>query len=290
MTHPAAEPLVGESEFDRDTAVVPRPDAPHVFDAEFSAGWAIGRGINGGYLLALADRALAAVLPHPHPLSVTAYYLTPSAPGPAEVHTEVLRTGRSISTGQASLVQRDAEGAPVERLRVVAHHMDLAALPDGVRTAALPPRMPDLDGCVGTDQAPEDAFGPEESAALLERVDLRLDPATVGWAVGEPSHAGELRGWFGFPDGRGNDPLALLLASDVLPPTAFDLGVPGWVPTLELTVHVRALPAPGPLRVSLRTRNYAGGHLEEDAEIWDSRDRLVAQARQLARVREPNGG
>lgn len=93
-----------------------------------------------------------------------------------------------------------------------------------------------------------------------------------------------MRAWFGLADGREPDPLALLLAVDALPPTAFELGLHGWVPTLELTVHVRALPAPGPLRVAITTRNLAGGHLEEDAEVWDSDDRLVAQSRQLARA------
>ncbi|MCV2463732.1 thioesterase family protein, partial [Streptomyces sp. ICN988] len=54
---------------------------------------------------------------------------------------------------------------------------------------------------------------------------------------------------------------------------------------VDLTAHVRCRPAPGPLRVSITTRNLAGGFLEEDAEVWDSADRLVAQSRQLARVR-----
>ena len=63
------------------------------------------------------------------------------------------------------------------------------------------------------------------------------------------------------------------------------MGLTGWVPTVELTVHVRCRPAPGPLRVSITTRNLAGGFLEEDAEVWDSAGRLVAQSRQLARVR-----
>lgn len=37
--------------------------------------------------------------------------------------------------------------------------------------------------------------------------------------------------------------------------------------------------------MSITTRNLAGGFLEEDAEVWDSEDRLVAQSRQLARAR-----
>ena len=55
-------------------------------------------------------------------------------------------------------------------------------------------------------------------------------------------------------------------------------------PTLELTTHVRAKPAPGWLKVQHRTRNFAGGMFEEDCEVWDSSGRLVAQSRQLARL------
>ena len=50
----------------------------------------------------------------------------------------------------------------------------------------------------------------------------------------------------------------------------------------DLDVHVRAVPAPGWLKVSHRTRNVAGGMFEEGCEVWDSAGRLVAQSRQLA--------
>ena len=119
---------------------------------------------------------------------------------------------------------------------------------------------------------------------LLDRFDLRLDPDTVGWALGKPSGRGIIRGWLRMADGREPDALSLLLAIDALPPVTFDLGLSGWTPTLELTAHVRAVPAPGWLKVVHSTRNYAGGLLEEDAEVWDSTGRLVAQSRQLARA------
>jgi hypothetical protein len=122
------------------------------------------------------------------------------------------------------------------------------------------------------------------SASLLDRLDLRLDPACAGWAVGRPSGRGFLQGWLRLADGRQPDPLMLLLAVDALPPVTFDLGLPGWAPTLELTAHVRAVPAPGWLKVVHRTRNFAGGLMEEDAEVWDEAGRLVAQSRQLARA------
>jgi hypothetical protein len=57
-----------------------------------------------------------------------------------------------------------------------------------------------------------------------------------------------------------------------------------WTPTVELTAHVRASPAPGWLRCRFSTRFVTAGFLEEDGEVWDSTGRLVGQARQLALV------
>ncbi|MFE7314643.1 thioesterase family protein [Streptomyces sp. NPDC057555] len=272
----------GNSEFDRDTAVTRR--APGVYDAHLSAGWTIINAVNGGYLLALLGRALGDALPHPDPLTVTAHYLTASVPGPAVIRTELVRTGRTLSTGTATLVQFADDGTEVERIRVLATYGDLAALPDDVRTTAEPPALPPYEHCLGAESAPEGKPAIPGSTAIAERLDLRLDPATLGWAVGAPSGNGQMRGWFGLADGRDPDPLSLLLTVDALPPTAFELGLRGWVPTVELTCHVRCRPAPGPLRVAITTRNLAGGFLEEDAEVWDSADRLVAQSRQLART------
>ncbi|MFE9451236.1 thioesterase family protein [Streptomyces sp. NPDC006739] len=278
--------VIGDSEFDRDTAVTRRepatPGAPGVYDIDLSAGWTIINAVNGGYLLAVLGRALADTLPHPDPFTVSAHYLTASQPGPAVVRTETVRTGRTLSTGQASLFQYDDKGDEVERIRVLASYGDLDALPDDVRTTATPPAIPPMDQCFGPEDGPTPVDG---SSAITDRLMLKLDPATLGWALGAPSGKGEMRSWFGLADGRDADPLSLLLAVDALPPTAFELGLKGWVPTVELTVHVRHRPAPGPLRVSITTRNLAGGFLEEDAEVWDREDRLVAQSRQLARVR-----
>jgi hypothetical protein len=283
MATAAARAAIGESEFDRDTAVVARPDEPGVYDIDLSPGWTIIAAVNGGYLLAVVGRALGDALPHADPITITAHYLTASQPGPAVIRTQTVRSGRTVSSGQASLHQWDENGREVERIRVIAAYADLDALSDEVRTSATPPRMPPFETCVSSDDAPEG--GPVTgSTAILQRLDLRLDPATAGWALGAPSGVGDMRGWLGLADGRDHDPLSLLLAVDALPPTAFDLGLKGWTPTLELTVHIRCRPAPGPLRVALTTRNLAGGLLEEDAQVWDSADRLVAQSRQLARA------
>ncbi|MFI6448972.1 thioesterase family protein [Kitasatospora sp. NPDC050543] len=273
------------SEFDQGIALTPRPGESGRYDGELDAGWQIGGGINGGLLLAMAGNALSLEhREHPDPVSISGYYLSAARPGPATVHTDVVRTGRSLSTGTASLFQPDDAGLLVERLRVLATHGDLATADGEVHTSAEPPALPPPDECIGMEHAPRQLI---EQAALLERFDLRLDPDTVGWALGQPSRRGLIQGWFKLADGREPDPLLLLLVADALPPVTFDLGLPGWAPTIELTVHLRARPVPGWLRVSHRTRNLAGGYFEEDAEVWDESGRLVAQSRQLARAPRP---
>jgi hypothetical protein len=123
---------------------------------------------------------------------------------------------------------------------------------------------------------------------IMDRVDLRLDPATAGFRQGRPGGGGELRAWLSFRDGRPADPLSLLYAVDALPPATFEAGVAtGWVPTLSLSAYIRALPAPGPLLVRQRAGLVEARVVDEVCEVWDGRGRLVAQATQLAAIRMP---
>ena len=251
------------------------------FTGEVDPGWSIGFAINGGVLLAALGRALGDLLGeqgHHDPLVVSAFYLGAATGGPFTILTEQVRTGRTVSTARASLRQR-VEGGEQERVHATATYGDLKALDDGeVLTTAVPPQLPPPDECVrSVNQVPG------VDVPFVERLDLRLDPDCVGWALGAPSGRGEMQGWLRHRDGREPDLWTLLLAVDALPPVTFNLGVTGWAPTLELTAHVRARPAPGWLRVRAWTDNLAGGLFEENAEVWDSSDRLVAQARQLAR-------
>jgi acyl-CoA thioesterase len=265
-----------QAEFDRDIAL--DQTGPHAYAAELRPGWVVGAGVNGGYLLAVLGHAVRRSSPHPDPLSVSAYYLSASSPGPATVTTRVLREGRSVSTWAVDLAQ-----AGETRLTALATYGDLDALPSDVGTTATEPVLPPPAECWGMDLAAYRAVAPP----LLSRFDLRLDPATAGWAVGKPGGRAVVQGWLRLHDEREPDPLALLLAVDAMPPTTFELGLMGWAPTLEITAHIRARPAPGWLRLRHETKNLAGGMFEEDCEVWDSAGRLVAQSRQLARQPRP---
>jgi hypothetical protein len=262
-------------EWDEHIAVTSGGDAD--WRAELVDGWRVGGGLNGGYLLATLGNALSRTVPgKPDPFVISAYYLTASEPGPATVTTRVLRDGGSTATFAAELGQGEQT-----RITALATYGDLSRLPDDVRTTADEPALPSVEECVPNTMAPAEF---RAVAPLMDRFDMRFDPAYIGWAVGEPSGEGVLQAWFRLADGRDPDPIELLMVVDALPPVTFDLGMPGWAPTIELTAHVRAVPAPGWLKVRHHTRNMAGGMFEEDCEVWDSAGRLVAQSRQLARA------
>ena len=271
-------------EFDR--GIVVEPTGPGEYCAELAAGWVVGGGVNGGYALAVIGNAIRAELTaagQPDPVSVSAYYLSPTAPGPAVVRVRRIRTGGRRSTVAASLVQQH-EGREVERITALAVYGDLDRMPAEAQRQMPPPELPPLVDCFEARQAPEEV---RRIAPLLERFGTRIDPAYVGWAVGKPSGSGIIQGWFKLADDRPLDPIALLMVVDALPPVTFDLGLPGWAPTLELTAHVRARPAPGWAIVRHATRNISGGQFEEDCEVWDSEGHLVAMSRQLALLPRP---
>ncbi len=271
-------------EFDRGVAV--RALGTGDYLAELDPGWLIGGGLNGGYLLAVIGTAVSAELAeagHRDPVSMSAYYLTPTVPGPAVVRVRRVRSGGRRSTVAASLVQRDG-GQEIERMTVLAVYADLDQMPREVEREIPPPQLPPPADCIPAQLAPEEFL---KVSPLLHRFGTRLDPSCVGWAVGKPSGNGVIQGWFKLADDRPLDPISLLLVVDALPPVTFDLGLPGWAPTLELTAHVRARPASGWAIVRHATRNISGGHFEEDCEVWDSEGRLVAQSRQLALLPRP---
>ncbi|MFD0537399.1 hypothetical protein ACFQY7_30275 [Actinomadura luteofluorescens] len=84
---------------------------------------------------------------------------------------------------------------------------------------------------------------------FADQVDMRFDRTTMGWLDGRPSGRPDIRAYFRHACGQEPDGYSLALAVDALPPVALNLGAQGWAPTVELTWHMRAVPAPGWLAV-----------------------------------------
>ena len=259
--------------FDADTAVEPAGEHRHT--ARLTDRWtALGGTPNGGYMLAVALRALQADVPFPDPLVTSAYFLRPGAVGPAEVHTEVVRVGRRVATGEARLIQGGRE-----IVRLVSTFGDLTQATGRTHPLVAQPHLPPPD------QTPAVlGNGAMPGVSITDRVEYRSD-LPPGWTSGTPSGDPTVTFWMRFKDGREPDPLALAALVDAAAPAVLDLGVQGSA-TMELTVHVRRRPAPGWLACHVKTRHVIGGFHEEDFDVWDESGALVAQARQFALLAE----
>jgi len=262
----------------RDASAV-RPTGDGTWSGAIEPGWDIAGNANGGYLLTIAARAMVEAAGRPDPVSVTAHFLAPGKPGPVTVEADVVRAGRRFVT--ASAVLRAADRPLVAAL---GSFTELGPSGGPERVDGTPPALPPPEDCVAVHAT--DTFPPP----FMGRLDLRLHPEDAGFRDGTPSGEPLVRGWFRLADDEPVDTIALLLAVDAFPPTIFNARLPvAWTPTLELTAHVRARPAPGWLRCCFRTRFVTGGFLEEDGEVWDETGHLVGQSRQLALVPRGEG-
>jgi acyl-CoA thioesterase len=256
------------------TATAVEPAGAGCYRATIAEGWDIAGNANGGYLLAIAARAITEATGRPDPLTITGHFLAPGRPGSISIDVVQHRVGGRHATASATLIAGDR---PLLVALATATDLSLASGPEKVDT--VPPSVPPPEHCVPIE--PTDTFPPP----FMGRVELRLHPEDAGFFEGTRSGQARMRGWFRLREGELLDAHALIVATDAFPPTVFNADLPvAWTPTVELTAHVRARPGSGWLRCAFATRFITGGYLEADGEIWDGDGRLIAQSRQLALV------
>ena len=260
------------SQFDTETQSKRINDT--TWTGHLSPAWNIGDNPNGGYLVSLALKALQECLPHPDPISVTTHYLRPgTANEDFEVNIEIIRTGRTLTTARAKLTQQNK--TRLEILTVFGDLSQSVGIDREITIAA--PDIPAPEDCTVRDGGTQGIILP-----IADRLDTRIDPND---ALPGGSMRAELNGWNRFKDGRAPDSISLPLFCDTFPPSPFSLlGVVGWVPTIELTVHVRRKPEPGWLQARFTCEDLSQGRMIESGQIWDSTGALVAQSRQIGLV------
>ena len=254
------------------------PVTAHV--TRLSAAWSIGANPNGGYAVQPVLRALCDVADRPDPASVTVHYLRPAL-GDAD--------GRDRHRGRAGRPPGDERGrhARPGRRRAV----------DGRRRAQRPRRTPASD-------VPDPGHH-----ACPRRTSRRRRAAWTGPSSTRASSCRSCRGSTCGSAGdaaverrrrRGVDPAAATAPrrrrprSSCSPTPSRRPCTPsstrvGWVPTLELTVHVRRRPAAGWVQARLECDDVADGWMIETGSLWDETGALVARSRQLGLVMRPRG-
>lgn len=262
---------------DLDEATAHTPMGDGRYEVELREEFSIdGSRPNGGYLLACLGRAALAAghdagATQPYVVAAGIQYVLSPDLGRAVIETEVLRVGRTASQVSA-------------RTAGVAARFTLGTLHEGSTPfwGSVPP----------VEITPFDACAPMVHPQRTGRggIEVRFDPAHgLEYSEAGPSGSGngELRAWMTFDGGRAVTPAELLYVVDSVPPAVFTVLATGWVPTLDLSVYVRAVPAPGPLRVRFRAQVIQDGFADEVFDVWDSTDRLVAQSTQLTALRMP---
>ena len=259
-----------------DEATAARPLGGGRFAVQPDERFAIGGVVNGGVLIASMLRAVLHGSPHPYPVATSAHFLRVAVPKPAEVHLTWLKQGGTAATARATLVQDEV---PVIETIVTTGALadtgaDISDAAAALSWTGEPPHLPPVSRCRSL----------PAGRGFTGQIDIRFDPATMGWLDGQPDGTPEMRGYLSLREDRDPDAYLLAVAVDALPPVVFGLGAVGWAPTVQLTWHMRNIPAPGRLRVAARCRHVSGGWFDEEAEAWDAAGHLVAQSRQIARV------
>ena len=257
--------------FDADIAVTPQDDGRYA--GLISPNWSINEVPNGGYLMALmANAMLQAGRTAATPI-VSANFLRRCAPGAASIHVERMSRSRQFERFEARLHQGGEE--KIRAFGTFADEKNECILE---RYQAEPVDITDLARCVEIPEMP--------GFTIYGGLFIRLDPACTGWFEGRLSERSEMKGWIRFRDSRHFDVPSVLLVADAFPPAVLSSqGMVAWVPTLEYSVSFRNTPATDWLKCVFRTRYITCGLLEEDGEIWDGEDNLVAISRQIAQYK-----
>ena len=134
------------------------------FSAEVKPGWDIGGNANGGYLMAIAGRAMSEAVGRP-PVTLTAHYLRPGPTGPCEIEVTTVRSGRRFATASASLTMES--GRIIQLLGTFGDQT-----PGGPSLTREPPvELPAYDDC---EVPPAPSDGPQP--AMFRQLAVRIRP------------------------------------------------------------------------------------------------------------------
>ena len=160
------KPMVAEvaTDFDRATAAAPVEGQPGEFTVDLDPGWSSLVGVHGGYLCAVVVRGAESLAEGRAVRTVSTSFLRTGQVGPATLSIRELRSGRTITTMTADLVQ--------DGRLVTASRLTLLSAQVGVEWSEPSPlELPPPSECV--------RFEPPGHVVHFARVDSAFDPTLM---------------------------------------------------------------------------------------------------------------
>jgi len=241
----------------------------------------VGNTPHGGYLLALMNKAMTQVIPHPSAINSNVYYLDRTESESAELHVEVFRTSKGSSMGQVKLVQNNKITCLYSALCSDFEYMKGYS---GLKTP-----LPEIMKTVKRDDFKVmhyENLGSGSTPAFIQQLNMSVHPDHAWWERDISSDVAEARcsAYLELEGGIANT-FVLSYLADILPPVVQNkYGPLGWIPTLALTCNIRQLPQTNLLFIDGLAKDISNGYFEQDCYIWDMNGNLVATSRQLAKI------
>jgi acyl-CoA thioesterase len=253
-----------QTDFDRTTTLTPVPQRAGEFTVDLDPGWSSLVGVHGGYMCALAVRGAETVVPGRTVRTINASFLKSGRVGPATLSVTALRSGRTMSTVTAELIQND-------QVLVVSRLTLMNSEPGVEWSDPQPTLLPPPATCVPFPAPPE--------VVSFGRFELLFDPSQMPFTAEQASLEGYVRPL----EPRPIDTAWLVMAADCFPPPAFARAPrPVGGISIDLTVHIHRSDFPlgedDWLVGSFEIRDSAGGLAVEHGRITHPNGTLVAES------------
>ena len=241
----------------------------------------VGNTPHGGYLMAVMHKALTSILPHSTAISSSVQYLDRIDAKTFELEVETFKTSRGSSSGIVKLKQDDkictTFTGTCSDFEFMKGYDDLQKpLPNTFNES-------DKKDYIKMNY---DKISKGFTPAFIQQLECLIHPDLAWWNRDSNDKNNEARcSAFLELEGGIPDQFCLSFFSDILPPVVCNkYGPLGWIPTITLTTHIRRIPSTSVLYADFKASDINKGYFEQDCNIWDLNENLVASSRQLTRI------
>ena len=270
------------NQFDQfQNALLLKPIAKNKYRANLDSRYFVGKTPHGGYLNALMHKALISSVPHSVAISSSIQYLNRIENKDVVLEVEIFKTSTGSSSGLVKLCQDNKICTVFNAICSDFEHMKGF---DGLLTN--PPDLYKNTPMKDYKNLNYDVISPGFTPSFIHQLSCTVHPNHAWWDrdIGE-DHAEARCSAYMQMDGGVPDQFVLSFYVDVAPPVVSNkYGPLGWIPTYSLTTHIRQIPTTEIVFVDFIAKDINKGYFEQDCNIWDLNENLVASSRQLTRI------